>query len=243
MRAAAFFDLDRTIISRATPLALAGSFRRRGLLRRRDLVRAAAWQLFFLLRGVGEREMRRAAVDGMMLLRGVRVDAVEELLAEAMERVLRPLVYQESLERARRHHERGEPVYIISASLQQIVERVSNDLGLDGAVGSTCEIEDGVYTGRSLRPCFGSLKADAVREIAARDGIDLARSAAYSDSHTDLVFLESVGHPYAVNPDSRLRRIALARGWPILRFRGRLASALPEPPGALRRDRRSRAAA
>lgn len=215
---AAFFDLDRTLISRATPLALADSFRRRRLLRRRDLVRAALWQLVFLVRGVGEREMRRATEDGMRLLRGVPVAAVEDLLAEAMERVLRPLIYRESLELAQTHHEQGEPVYIVSASLQQIVQRVADDLDLDGAIGSTCEIANGVYTGRSLRPCYGTLKADAVREIAARDDIDLARSTAYSDSHTDLAFLEVTGRPTAVNPDSALRRIALERGWPILEF-------------------------
>jgi HAD superfamily hydrolase (TIGR01490 family) len=218
MHGAAFFDLDRTMISRATPLALANSFRRRRLVRRRDLFRAALWQLIFLVRGVGEREMRRAAEDGMRLLRGVPVAAVDDLLADAMERVLRPLVYRESVELARRHHGRDEPVYVISATLQQIAEKVSDDLGLDGAVGSTCEIESGVYTGRSLRPCYGSLKADAVREIAAREGIDLAQSTAYSDSHTDLAFLEAVGHPTAVNPDSKLKKIAAARGWPILEF-------------------------
>lgn len=218
MRGAAFFDLDRTLISRATPLALASSFRRRRLVRRRDLVRAALWQLIFLIRGVGEREMRRAAEDGMLLLRGVPVAAVDDLLAEAMERVLRPLVYRESLELARTHHGRDEPVYVVSASLQQIVERVADDLGLDGAVGSTCEVESGVYTGRSLRPCYGSLKADAVREIAARDSIDLAQSTAYSDSHTDVAFLETVGHPTAVNPDKKLCKIARERGWPVLRF-------------------------
>jgi HAD superfamily hydrolase (TIGR01490 family) len=215
---AAFFDLDRTLISKATPLALANSFRRRRLVRRRDLIRAALWQLVFLIRGVGEREMRRAAEDGMRLLRGVPVAAVEDLLADAMERVLRPLVYRESLELVQKHRERGERVYVVSASLQQIVERVADDLGLDGAVGSTCEIEDGVYTGRSLRPCYGALKAQAVREIAVRDHVDLVRSTAYSDSHTDLAFLQAAGHPTAVNPDSKLRRIALEREWPILEF-------------------------
>ena len=218
MRPAAFFDLDRTLISRATPLALAGSFHRRGLVRRRDLFRAALWQLVFLIRGVGEREMRRAAEDGMLLLRGVPVADVEDLLAEAMERVLRPLIYRASLNLVREHRGRGEPVYVVSASLQQIVERVADDLGLDGAIGSTCEIENGVFTGRSLRPCYGALKADAIREIAAREDIDLGRSTAYSDSHTDLAFLEAVGHPTVVNPDSRLRRLAVERRWPVLQF-------------------------
>ena len=87
------------------------------------------------------------------------------------------------------------------------------------------EIESGIYTGRSLRPCYGSLKADAVREIAAREGIDLAQSTAYSDSHTDVAFLEAVGHPTAVNPDRKLKKIAVERGWPILTFSAPLRDA------------------
>ena len=83
------------------------------------------------------------------------------------------------------------------------------------------EHENGVYTGRSLRPCYGALKAQAVREIAVRDHVDLVRSTAYSDSHTDLAFLEAAGRPTAVNPDSKLRRIALEREWPILEFSNR----------------------
>jgi HAD superfamily hydrolase (TIGR01490 family) len=219
LRAAAFFDLDRTLISRATPLALAGTFRRSRLVRRRDIVRAAAWQLIFLIRGVGTNEIRRAAEDGMSLLRGVPVETVEEVLGDAMERVLRPLIYSEPLALVQEHRGRGERVYIISASLQQIVQHIADDLGFDGALGSTCEIVDGVYTGRALRPCYGAFKADAVREIAERDGLDLSSSTAYSDSHTDLAFLEAVGHPTAVNPDSKLRRISASRGWPILSFR------------------------
>jgi phosphoserine phosphatase len=135
-----------------------------------------------------------------------------------MEPVLKPLVYSDPLELARRHRERGEPVYIVSATLQEIVEELARELGFDGAVGSTCEIVDGVYTGISLRPCHAQGKAAAVREVAEREGIDLATSTAYSDSHTDLPFLEAVGNPVVVNPDRELRRIAVQRGWPILQF-------------------------
>ena len=217
-RSAAFFDLDRTLISRATPLALAATFRRSRLLRRRDVLRAAVWQLVFLLRGAGADTVRRAAEDGMVLLRGVPVAELEEVVGGAMEPVLRPLLYAEPLALLTEHRERGEPAYIVSASLQEIVQHIADDLGFDGAIGSTCEIADGVYTGRSLRPCYGRFKAEALRELAAREGIDLAASTAYSDSHTDLDFLEAVGHPVAVNPDRRLRRTARERGWPILAF-------------------------
>jgi HAD superfamily hydrolase (TIGR01490 family) len=135
-----------------------------------------------------------------------------------MEPVLHPLIYAEPLALLDEHRVRGDSTYIVSASLYEIVEHIADDLGIDGAIGSTCEIVDGVYTGRALRPCYGRLKTEAVEELAAREGIDLAMSTAYSDSHTDLEFLEAVGHPVAVNPDRQLREIAGERGWPILTF-------------------------
>ena len=217
-RVAAFFDLDRTVIRRATPLALANTFRKERVIRRRDLLRALVWQLIFLIRGVEEDAIRRAAEDGMVLLRGVPVAKLEKAVVSAMEDVLRPLVYAEPLALLAEHHERGEAAYVVSASLQEIVDQIAAELGFDGAIGSTCEIVDGIYTGRALRPCYGELKARALRELADRERIDLASSTAYSDSHTDLAFLEAVGHPVAVNPDRRLREIAEARGWPILTF-------------------------
>lgn len=217
-RGAAFFDLDRTLIRRATPLALANTFRKQRLIRRRDLLRALVWQLIFLIRGVEEEAIRRAAEDGMVLLRDVPVARLQEVVGGAMEDVLRPLIYSEPLALLDEHHARGEAAYVVSASLQEIVEAIAVDLGFDGAIGSTCEIVDGVYTGRALRPCYGELKAQAVRELACREQIDLASSAAYSDSHTDLAFLEAVGHPVAVNPDRHLREVAEGRGWPILMF-------------------------
>jgi HAD superfamily hydrolase (TIGR01490 family) len=213
---AAFFDLDRTLISRPTPLALAATFRRHGVVSTRDLVRASLWQLLFALPGVDG--VRRASVDGMTLLKGLPVTTLEDILGEAMESVLRPLLFAGPLDLLERHRAAGERAYIVSASLHEIVQHVADDLGFDGAVGSTCEIVDGVYTGVSLRPCFGEHKAEAVRELAAAERIDLAASTGYSDSHTDLAFLEAVGVAVAVNPDRRLRRIASGRGWPILRF-------------------------
>lgn len=216
--AAAFFDLDRTLIRRSSALALAGSFRDHGVIGRGQLAKAAAWQLLFAARGAGAETVRRAAEEGLMVLKGFAVDDLRRIVATAMEPVLKPLVYQEPLHLLARHRERGEPVYIVSATLQEIVEEVAAELGFDGAIGSTCEIVDGVYTGRSLRACHGAGKAAAIRELAAREGLDLAASTAYSDSHTDLPFLEAVGNPVAVNPDRELRRIAAERGWPVLAF-------------------------
>jgi HAD superfamily hydrolase (TIGR01490 family) len=218
LAAAAFFDLDRTLIRRSSVLALAGTFRQRGLISRVDLAKSAFWQVLFGLRGASAERVRRASEDGMRILDGFSVKEMQELVGDAMEPVLRPLVYDEPLHLVRRHREQGERVYIVSATLQEIVQHIADDLGFDGAVGSTCEIVDGVYTGRSLRAAHGEGKAQAIRELAASDSLDLAECTAYSDSHTDVPFLEAVGHPVAANPDRQLRRLARERGWPVVDF-------------------------
>jgi HAD superfamily hydrolase (TIGR01490 family) len=219
--AAAFFDLDRTLLRRSSALALAGSFRERGLISRRQLLQAAAWQFLFVARGASHDAVRRAAEDGLRVLAGHTPEELRELVAEAMEPVLRPLVYAEPLRLMERHRERGEPVFIVSATLQEIVEAIADDLGFDGALGTICEVQDGRYTGRALRALHAEAKADCLRAVAETEGFDLSECTAYSDSHTDLPFLEAVGHPIVVNPDRELRRIAAERGWPVLEFSGR----------------------
>jgi HAD superfamily hydrolase (TIGR01490 family) len=216
--AAAFFDLDRTLIKRSSVLALAGTFRRRGLISRLDLVKSAFWQVLFVLRGASAERVRSAAEDGMKILKGFSVQEMQQLVGGAMESVLRPLVYEEPLRLVQQHRERGERVYIVSATLQEIVQHIADDLGFDGAIGSTCEIVDGAYTGRTLRAAHGVGKANALRALAATEDIDLAESTAYSDSYSDVPFLEAVGHPIAANPDRKLRRIAAERGWPVVDF-------------------------
>jgi HAD superfamily hydrolase (TIGR01490 family) len=211
------------VIRRSSALALAPAFRRHGLISRVDLAKSAFWQVLFVLRGASAERVRSAAEDGMRILAGFSVDDMRRLVGEAMEPVLRPLVYDEPLHLLRRHRERGEKAYIVSATLQEIVELVAADLGFDGAIGSTCEIVDGVYTGRAVRAAHGAGKADALRELARVEAIDLASSTAYSDSYSDVPFLEAVGHPVAVNPDRRLKSIARARAWPTIRFSGRAA--------------------
>ena len=215
MSAAAFFDLDRTLLRRSSALALAPAFRRRGIITRRMMVEAAAWQLLFILRGASHTAVRRAAEDGLILLRGHTPEEMRDLVAESMETVLRPLVYAQSLDLVERHRELGEPVYIVSAALQEIVQAIADDLGFDGALGTVCEVVDGEYTGKAIRALHAQAKADCIRSLEH----DLDASTAYSDSHTDLPFLEAVGHPVVVNPDRKLRKIAAERGWPVEEFR------------------------
>jgi HAD superfamily hydrolase (TIGR01490 family) len=224
MAAAAFFDLDRTLLRRSSALALAGSFRERGLISRRQLLQAALWQLLFVARGASHEAVQRAAEGGLRILAGYTPEELRELVAEAMEPVLRPLVYAEPMRLVDEHHAHGEPVYIVSATLQEVVDAIAVDLGFDGALGTICEVKDGRYTGRPVRSLHAEAKAEVVRELARDGGFDLAECTAYSDSHTDLPFLEIVGHPVAVNPDRALRRIAADRGWRVLEFKLRHAA-------------------
>jgi HAD superfamily hydrolase (TIGR01490 family) len=222
-RSAAFFDLDRTLLRRSSTLALAPAFRKHGVITRAQVAKAAFWQLLFVLRGTSRERVRAASEEGLMLLRGFSPAQMQELVADALVPVLRPLVYGEPLGLVEQHAERGEPTYIVSAALQEVVDALAADLGFDGALGTVCEVEGGVYTGRGIRSLHGENKAAAVRELAATEDLDLHASTAYSDSHTDLPFLEAVGNPIAVNPDRELRRVAAARGWPVLRFTRRAA--------------------
>jgi HAD superfamily hydrolase (TIGR01490 family) len=222
--AAAFFDLDRTLLRRSSALALAGSFRERGLISRGQMLRAAWWQLLFVARGASHEAVQCAAEGGLRILAGSTPEEIRELVAEAMEPVLRPLVYAEPVRLVEQHHARGERVYIVSATLQEIVDAIAADLGFDGALGTICEVKDGRYTGKAVRALHAEAKAQVLREVAHEEGLDLVECTAYSDSHTDLPFLEAVGHPVAVNPDRALRRIAADRGWPALEFRMRHAA-------------------
>ena len=216
---AAFFDLDRTFIRRSSALALAGAFRERGIISRGQMVKAGLWQLLFAARGADPQAVTNGIADGIALIRGVQAADVEQMAADAVDTVLRPLVDPDARALAQDHHRRGEPVYLVTASLQEIVAPFAAALGLEGAIGSVGELDaDGRYTGAVVRACHGAGKAAAVRAL---EDIDLAGSTAYSDGVADVPLLEAVGHPVAVNADRGLRRIAAARDWPMLDFRRR----------------------
>ena len=130
-----------------------------------------------------------------------------------------PRVYPQMLRIAYDHQDNGLPVFICTAASQEMAELMAIVLTFDGAVGSVSEVVDGVYTGRPGGPfTYRDGKAQAIRELAEREGIALEHSYAYSDSESDLPMLELVGHPVVVNPDLPLARIAKERGWEVMRF-------------------------
>lgn len=189
-----------------------------GLMSRKQLASDAWENVLFRLRGSTDQGTEKVQARVGEMLRGKRVQDFRRLGPQVLAGVL-PRLYPQMLERAWAHQDEGIAVYIATAASQDTAEMVAHVLGFDGAVGTPLEAVDGVYTGRLSGPmAYREGKAEEVRRVAARDGIDLEASYAYSDSESDLPMLRVVGHPVAVNPDGPLLRIARAEGWEILRF-------------------------
>ncbi len=241
---AAFFDLDKTIISRSSSLALSRPLYRAGMVSRSQLLRGAYAQLVYLLVGADEDKMERLKEGMLSLTKGWSQGQVETLVREVIFDVIDPYVYQEALDLMALHRSEGRRIYVVSSSPEEVVRPLSQHFGASGVIATRAEIDDdGRYTGELAFYAYGDQKAEAIEGLAERLGIDLAGSYAYSDSITDLPMLSVVGHPVAVNPDRDLRREAEERGWQVrdfrrpVRLRTRIAQAVP-PPEAVDRGRR-----
>ena len=216
---AAFFDLDKTIISKSSSLALSRPMYRAGIVSRGQLLRGAYAQLVYLLVGADEKKMERLK-DGMLALtRGWDRAEVEQLVHDVIIDVIDPFVYQEALDLIELHRQARRRIYIVSSSPEEVVRPLARHFGVSGVIATRAAIVDGKYTGELEFYAYGAQKAEAIRQLAGLAGVDLEGSYAYSDSITDLPMLEAVGHPVAVNPDKELRREAEVRGWDIRDFR------------------------
>ena len=216
---AAFFDLDKTVIAKASVVALGPQLHARGFIRRRTLARAVFAQVMFLWFGADQNKMEKIRRDMLKVGKGWNRGEVRSLVQETLHDVIEPLMYREALELIDYHRAQGDEVWIVSSSPIEIVEPFADIIGANGAIASRAQVDDlDRYTGELEFFCQGPNKATAIRELAAARGIDLAESSAYSDSETDVPMLEVVGHPYAVNPDRPLAKIAHDREWPTLVF-------------------------
>jgi HAD superfamily hydrolase (TIGR01490 family) len=215
---AAFFDLDKTVIAKASMMAFSRPFYREGLLTRRIVARGLWGQLLFLHFGARAQTLERLRLRMLQLTEGWEQERVKRIVAETLIQVVAPITYKEALELIADHKAAGRRVYIVSAAPEEIVEPLARYLGAEGAIATQAAVSAGRYTGQLLSYAFGPQKAATIRQIAQRDNLDLSESWAYSDSATDVPMLEAVGHPVAVNPDRALRRTARMRGWPVLHF-------------------------
>jgi HAD superfamily hydrolase (TIGR01490 family) len=216
---AAFFDLDKTVIDRASIAAFGRPFMRGGLINRRVVARAAVSQVIYLYFGADEEKLVRVRESMLAMIKGWDRAQVRQIVRETLLETIEPIMYAEALELMELHRAAGHRVYLVSASPEEIVLPLSDMLGVDGAICTRAEVdENDRYTGHMAFYAYGPEKATAMRELAERTGIDLAASSAYSDSATDLPMLEAVGRPVAVNADRALAKVAKERGWEMRNF-------------------------
>jgi HAD superfamily hydrolase (TIGR01490 family) len=217
-RAAAFYDLDRTLIAGSSAFQFGRASYRAGLITRRQLARGALDNARFRLRGSTDEATEALRESIFTSIKGRSVRELQRMGPSVLAGVL-PKLYPEILGTAYDHQDAGRPVYIVTAASQEMAELLAHVLAFDGGIGARSEIVDGVYTGRPDGPfTYREGKAEAIRELAAAEGIDLEASYAYSDSESDLPMLRAVGHPVAVNPDATLGRVAKQEGWDVIRL-------------------------
>ena len=236
-RVAAFFDLDKTIIAKSSVLAFGRPFYQGGLINRRAVLRSAYAQFVFALAGADEDQIERMRAYLTAMCQGWSVAQVRDIVSETLHDIIDPIVYDEAVELIDMHHAAGRDVVIVSSSGEEVVAPIGEMLGADHVVATRMVVADGKYTGEIELYAYGPQKAVAVRALAEQRGYDLAHCYAYSDSATDVPMLEEVGHPFAVNADRALRKVAAERHWPVLSFSN--AVPLRERISGLRPDQRT----
>ncbi|MET8578071.1 HAD-IB family hydrolase [Streptomyces sp. NPDC005012] len=234
-RAAAFFDLDNTVMQGAALFHFGRGLYKRKFFDTRELLRFAWQQAYFRLAGIEDpAHMQEASDAALSIVKGHRVEELRDIGEDIYDEYVAGRIWSGTRSLAQAHLDAGQKVWLVTAAPVEIAQTIARRLGLTGALGTVAESVDGVYTGRLVgEPLHGPAKAEAVRALAAAEGLDLDRCAAYSDSYNDIPMLSLVGHPYAINPDTRLRKYAREREWRLRDYRtGRKAAMVGIPAAA-----------
>ncbi|MFC4337246.1 HAD family hydrolase [Salininema proteolyticum] len=235
-KAAAFFDVDNTLMYGASIYWLGKGLVRHGVIPARSIVQFTWKQLRYRFGGEHHGHMNTVKSAALELVAGSSVERLKHISAEIVDRDITPRILAPVRRLADTHLDAGQEVWLVTASPIELADIIADRLGLTGALGTIAEVEDGKYTGRLVGDLLhADAKADVVNHLAAQRSIDLERSTAYSDSCNDLPMLSVVGQPVAVNPDRRLTGYARRHNWPVLDFRnGRklMRTAVPVAAGA-----------
>jgi HAD superfamily hydrolase (TIGR01490 family) len=234
--AAAFFDVDNTMLQGASIYWFARGLAARKYVSAGDLLRFALRQLRFrVVAAEHGGHMDLAKQSALAFVAGWRVVDMERLAEEIYDELMAERIWSGTRALAQLHLNAGQRVWLVTAAPVEIGRVIAARLGLTGAIGTVAEVtDDGAYSGALVGDLMhGPAKADAITKLAAAEGLDLGRCAAYSDSINDLPMLSAVGHPVAVNPDIALRREARRRGWEIRDFRTARKAAKVAIPAAL----------
>jgi HAD superfamily hydrolase (TIGR01490 family) len=218
-RAAAFFDLDKTLMAGSSGMPFARVATRHGIVSRRQLASWGIEHMRYRLRGTTDERTTEVLKQARELISGVRARDLQRMNPEVMAAIL-PRIYPQMLDEVHTHQDAGRATFIVSAAGNGVVEPLANVLGMDGGIGTRYEVDsEGAFTGRFDGPfVYGPGKVEAMEAFAAEHGIDLGQSYAYSDSLSDLPMLEAVGHAVVVNPDPALAALAKREGWQTMRF-------------------------
>jgi HAD superfamily hydrolase (TIGR01490 family) len=230
--AAAFFDVDNTMMMGASLFWFARGLAARKFFTTRDLASFVWQQAKFRIAGnESADDMHTIRENALAFVAGREVAEIVQHSEEIYDELMADRIWSGTRVLAQQHLDAGQRVWLVTATPIELAGIIAHRLGLTGALGTVSEIKDGHYTGRLVGELMhGEAKAEAVLALAEREGLDLSRCTAYSDSANDLPMLSLVGNAVAVNPDTELRAIAKARGWPIRDFRtGRKAAKIGVP--------------
>ncbi|APR99436.1 HAD family hydrolase [Pajaroellobacter abortibovis] len=211
-RRAALFDMDRTLLRKHTMTLYVRSQFQEGRASWRDVVQSFYWIARYTF---GVLDMEQVAQKAASSLRGVRESVFARYCEDWFDRVVKLHISEEGKKAVARHQEQGDLLAIVTSSHPYWVRPLAHFLRIPYVVTSELEVDqDGCFTGRFLEPlCFGMGKVTKSLHLAKRLNFSLSESTFYSDSLTDLPLLEQVKFPVVVNPDPRLRCLAVARGW------------------------------
>lgn len=219
--AAAFFDIDNTLIQGSSLILLGYELFRRKFLSLSEIFPYLVAQIQYRIFG---KELPDAIGSGREMaldfVKGQEVEALKEICSDIVDERLIDRTYSGTRELAALHVAAGEQVWLVSATPVQVGQFLARRMGFTGALGTVAEEEDGKFTGRLVGDILhGPGKVHAVAALAAIQGLDLAECTAYSDSANDIPMLSMVGTPVAINPDSKLRKHAEEHGWLIRDYR------------------------
>ncbi|WP_236789792.1 HAD family phosphatase [Amycolatopsis sp. GM8] len=232
LTAAAFFDVDNTMMMGASIFHFARGLAARKYFSTSDLAGFAWRQVKFRIGGRETQDtVQSSREQALSFVAGKTVREMTEVGEEIYDELMADKIWSGTRALAQMHLDAGQRVWLVTATPVELAAIISRRLGLTGALGTVAEHVDGVYTGRLVGDLLhGRAKAHAVRALASREGLNLRRCTAYSDSSNDVPMLSVVGTAVAVNPDAGLREIARARGWEIRDFRtGRKAAKIGVP--------------
>lgn len=218
---AAFFDVDNTLLKGSTLFFLGRGMYQRGFFSRKDISAFVLANLRFRLTGKENRnEIERFKDAACAFIKGHKVSEIEEIGNEIYEEHVSPKIWQGTVSIAHEHLDKGEPVWLVTATPLDMALLIAKKLGLTGALGTKAEKIDGIYTGKVIGDILhGAAKSAAVKELSVSQKYDLENSYAYSDSHHDIPLLETVGKPRVINPDALLKVKAFRENWPVYDFR------------------------